>query len=181
MSEPQDFSVSLDETREDLLREAERLRDESERGRTLEEESPPRSLLLFSLGREWYAVDLAYVRKILRAGAMARVPGASPEVLGLMNSHGEVLCVLDLRKILGAGKSPAGAEDGKGYVVVLHHGEKDAGILVDAVDDVWEIPGSLVLPPLESLEPSRAKLFEGTIVRNDRFVGLLCVSMCLNP
>lgn len=172
---------SLDESREDLLREAERLLDGAGREKTAEEAGPPRSFLVFSLGPEWYAVDLAHVRKVLRPGPLARVPGASAEVLGLMNCRGEVLCVLDLRKILGIAAVPGGAaEEGK-FVVILHYGGKDAGFPVDGVDDVWEMPASAVLPTLESLEPSRAKLFEGTVARDGRFVGVLSASMCLNP
>ncbi len=181
MPEPQDSPGSPDETREDLLREAERLIEEPSGGKAPEEESPSRSLLVFSLGSEWYAVDLAHVRKVLRAGALARVPGASPEVLGLMNSHGEVLCVLDLRKILGTGGPPPGAADEGRFVIVLQFGGKDAGILVGAVDDVWDVRGSEIFPALETLEPSRARFFEGTVARKERFVGLLSVSMCLNP
>lgn len=181
MTDEQQDSSPIEETREDLLREAEHLLHDTGRGKTTEEAGPPRSILVFSLGTEWYGVDLAHVKKVLLATPFAQVPGAPPEVLGLMNSQGEVLCVLDLRKILGG---PAGAKDGsteKRFVVVLHHGGKDAGILVDGVDDAWEIPASEVLPPLESLEHSRARFFEGTVSRAGRFVGLLSATMCLNP
>lgn len=172
---------TLDETREDILRESERLLEEPGREKTPEEAGPPRALLVFSMGSEWYAVDLAYVKKVLRPAPLAFVPGAPPEVLGLMNCQGEVLCVLDLRKILGVPADAAVASTGVGFVLVMHFGGKDAGILVDATDDVWEIPSSEVLPPLESLEPSRARFFEGTVSRGGRFVGLLSASMCFNP
>lgn len=171
---------SFDESREDLLREAERLLQGADTEKTAEEAGPPRSFLVFCLGAEWYAVDLAHVRKVLRPGPVARVPGASSEVLGLMNCRGEVLCVLDLRRILGIVRVPGAGAEGK-YVVVVHFGGRDAGFLVDGVDDAWEIPASDVLPTVESLEPSRAKLFEGTVARGGRFAGVLSVSMCLNP
>jgi purine-binding chemotaxis protein CheW len=181
MTDEQQDSSPIDETREDLLREAEHLLEDPGKGKTTEEAGPPRSILVFSLGMEWCAIDLAHVKKVLLATPFAHVPGAPTEVLGLMNCQGEVLCVLDLRKVLGV---PAGAKDGsteRRFVVVLHYGGKDAGFLVDGVDDAWEIPASEILPPLESLEPSRARFFEGTISRSGRFVGLLSAPMCLNP
>jgi purine-binding chemotaxis protein CheW len=165
--------------RDDLLREAERLL-EAGREKDAEETGPARSFLVFSLGREWYALDLTAVRKVLRPVPFARVPGALPEVLGLMNSQGEVLCILDLRKILGMPPAEDSPAEGR-LVVVVSAGGKEAGVLVDTVDDVWELPASAVAPTLESLDPARAKMFEGTIERNGRFVGLVSATMCLNP
>jgi len=181
MPDDQRDSSHIEESREDLLREAKHVLDESARESMLAKEGPSRSLLVFSLGSEWYAVDLANVKRVLRTAPFAHVPGAPPEVRGLMNCHGEVLCVLDLRSILGIPGAAKGDSNAGTFVVVLQFGGKDAGILVDGVDDAWEIAASDVLPPLESLEPSRARFFEGTVSRGGRFVGLLSATMCLNP
>jgi chemotaxis signal transduction protein len=101
-----------------------------------------------------------------------------------MNCQGEVLCVLDLRRILFPGKetatAAAAATDGK-FIVVIQHGGKEAGFLVDAVRDVAELPASSVHPVLDSIDPSRARLFEGTVACGRQFVGLLSPSACLNP
>ena len=171
----------LDDVREDFLRAASIEAEAAGREKAQEESGPSRSLLVFSLGPEWCAVDLAHVRKVLRPGRIARVSGASPEVLGLMNHMGEVLCVLDLRWILSSGKeaSPA-ATEGK-FIVIMQHGGKEAGFLVDGMRDVKELPASSVLPVLDSVDPSRARLFEGTVTFSGQFVGLLSPSACLNP
>jgi purine-binding chemotaxis protein CheW len=172
----------LDEAREELLREASIEAEASGREKAQDESGPMRSLLVFSLGVEGFAVDLAHVRRVLRPDRIARVSGAAPEVLGLMNHQGEVLCVLALRRILGTGKekvSTAGME-GK-FIVVIQHGGKEAGFLVDAVRDVTELPASSVQPVLDSVDPSRARLFEGTVACGGQFVGLLSPSACMNP
>ena len=171
----------LDEAREDLLREASIEAEAAGREKAQEESGPARSLLVFSLGQEWCAVDLANVRKVLRPGRIARVSGVAPEVLGLMNHMGEVLCVLDLRWILSSGKETAQAATEGKFVVVMQHGGKEAGFLVDGVRDVKELPASSVLPVLDSVDPSRARLFEGTVTISGQFVGLLSPSACLNP
>lgn len=178
MTLPQEPSV-LQEAREDILREARAAQGKAGQEGAGTAESV-RSLIVFSLGTEWYAVDLVHVRKILRPVPIAPVPGASAEVLGLMNSHGEVLAILDLRKLLGAGTTRVAAAAGK-LVVVLQFGNREAGVIVDSVGDICDVRAQEVLPVLESLEPSRAKLFEGTVPREGRLVGLLSVSMCLNP
>lgn len=172
----------LDEAREELLREASIEAQASGREKAREESGPARSLLVFFLGVEGFAVDLAHVCKVLRPARIARVSGAAPEVLGLMNCEGEVLCVLDLRRILSPGKEtgPPAATEGK-FVVVLRHGGKEAGILVDTVRDATEHPASSIHPVLDSIDPSRARLFEGTVACGGQFVGLLSPSACLNP
>ena len=172
----------LDEAREELLREASLSAEASGREKAQEEAGATRSLLVFSVGAEGYAVDLVHVRKVLRPARIARVSGAAPEVLGLMNCQGEVLCVLDLRRILFPGKElvPIGSTEGK-FIVVIQHGGKEAGFLVDAVRDVTELPASSVRPVLDSVDPSRARLYEGTVTCGGQFAGLLSPSACLNP
>ena len=171
-----------DEARGELLREASIVAEASGREKAQEESGPARSLLVIFLGAEGFAVDLAHVRKVLRPSRIARVSGAAPEVLGLMNCLGEVLCVLDLRRILSPGKetTPHAAMEGK-FIVVIQHGGKEAGFLVDAVRDVMELPASSVHPVLDSIDPSLARLFEGTVAFGRQFVGLLSPSGCLNP
>jgi len=173
---------ALDGAREELLREASIEAEASGREKAQEESAPARSLLLFFLGAEGFAVDLAHVRKVLRPSRIARVSGAAPEVLGLMNCQGEVLCVLDLRRVLSPRKDtdPLPATEGKFIVVILHAG-KEAGFLVDTVRDAMELPASSVHPVLESVDPSRARFFEGTVAFGGHFVGLLSPSACLNP
>jgi purine-binding chemotaxis protein CheW len=172
----------LNESREELLREASIEAEAAGREKAQEESGPARSLLVFFLGAEGFAVDLAHVRKVLRPDRIARVSGAAPEVLGLMNFQGEVLCVLDLRRILSSGKeaAPPAATEGK-FIVVFQHGGKEAGFLVDAVREVTDLPSSSVHPVLDSIEPSRARLFEGTVACGGQFLGLLSPSACLNP
>jgi purine-binding chemotaxis protein CheW len=172
----------LNEARKELLREASIEAEVSGREKALEETGPARSLLVFFLGAEGFAVDLAHVRKVLRPARIARVSGAPPEVLGLMNCLGEVLCVLDLRRILSPGKetAPPAVTEEK-FIVVIQHAGKEAGLLVDAVRDVADLPASAVHPVLDSIDPARARLFEGTVACAGRFVGLLSPSACLNP
>lgn len=172
----------LDEAREELLREASLSADASGRERAHEESGPMRSLLVFSIGAEGFAVDLANVRKVLRPSRIACVSGAAPEVLGLMNNQGEVLCVLDLRRILGTGTVKMSNEGMEGkFIVVIQNEGKEAGFLVDAVRDVMELASSSVHAVLDSVDPSRARLFEGTVACGGQFVGLLSPSACLNP
>jgi purine-binding chemotaxis protein CheW len=176
MQDPPDLPGPEDERRRLLLESIRLGAEEAGRG----EDESHRAFLVFTAGGERFAVDLVHVRRVLRPSAISRVPGAPPEVLGLTNSQGEVLCVLDPAKVLGLPPSPP-PDPERAFVVTLHFGDREAGFLVDSADDVWEALPSDVAPVLESLEPAKAKFYEGTLARGGLFAGVLSPSACLNP
>lgn len=52
-------------------------------------------------GTETYAVHMDHVQEIVELGALTALPGAGPEVMGLMRLRGEALMVLSLARLLG--------------------------------------------------------------------------------
>lgn len=95
-----------------------------------------------SAGREWVGVALRMAgelflvardetREVLGVpSALTRVPGAKSWVKGLANVRGQLLPVLDLRQFLGSGVTPVTRN---ARIVVAHHREIPAGLLVDEV------------------------------------------------
>src|SRR5215467_12331789 len=93
-------------------------------------------------GREWVGValrmagDLYLVareetREVLGLPpALTRVPGAKQWIKGLANVRGQLLPVIDLRHFLGSGITPITRNT---RIVVVHHREIPAGLLVDEV------------------------------------------------
>ncbi len=61
---------------------------------------------------------------------VTRVPGAKAWIRGLANVRGQLLPVVDLRTFLGSGATNTGR---KTRVLVAHHREMPAGLLVDEV------------------------------------------------
>jgi twitching motility protein PilI len=93
-------------------------------------------------GREWVGValrmagDLYLVareetREVLGVPASTtRVPGAKGWIKGLANVRGQLLPIIDLRQFLGSGVTPITRNT---RIVVVHHREIPAGLLVDEV------------------------------------------------
>ncbi len=93
-------------------------------------------------GKEWVGVALRMAgelflvareetREVLGVpAALTRVPGAKSWVKGLANVRGQLLPVLDLRQFLGSGVTPVTRN---ARIVVVHHREIPAGLLVDEV------------------------------------------------
>jgi purine-binding chemotaxis protein CheW len=59
-----------------------------------------RSVLTFALGTGRYAIETRYVREVLRLVDVTPVPGASELVSGVTNLRGDVLCLVNLRRLL---------------------------------------------------------------------------------
>ena len=85
----------------------------------------------FRMGGETFLVAREETREVLGFPlAVTRIPGVKPWVKGLANVRGQLLPMIDLRQFLGSGVAVAGRNT---RVVVVHHREIPAGLMVDEV------------------------------------------------
>lgn len=61
------------------------------------------SHLVFSSGTSWYAVPSEAAAEVVSFAELTRVPGAPEHLLGVFAHRGEVIPVIDLSALLGAG------------------------------------------------------------------------------
>ena len=93
-------------------------------------------LLLVRVGGVRFGCPLADVREVVAARAGARLPGAEPWVVGLVNLRGRLLTVLDVARRLDL---PPPAADA-GHVLVVETEGREAGCRVESVDRVVPLP-----------------------------------------
>jgi len=85
----------------------------------------------FRMAGETFLVAREETREVLGyPAAVTRIPGAKPWVRGLANIRGQLLPMLDLRQFLGSGATVSGRNT---RVIVVHHREIPAGLMVDEV------------------------------------------------
>lgn len=106
-------------------------------GKPVQSEAPKEAtpVLSFWLGDELYAIPLTCLAEIICQPACAHVPGASKDLLGVVNLHGAIRPVLDAHAIFG----PPRQEDGgkAGYIVFLRRQEgAEVGVKVDRIGEV---------------------------------------------
>lgn len=87
--------------------------------------------LLVELGGERYAIAAEDVLEVGAECAPVPLPGAPKGVLGLQNVRGEVLPLLDLAALVGAGE-----RGGLAATVVVEQGGRRAVLAVDGLRDV---------------------------------------------
>ena len=70
------------------------------------EETTLHPILTFRLAQQQYGLQIEHVLEVAAMVALDTVPDAPPEMLGLANRHGEVLPVIDLRRLFNVPVEP---------------------------------------------------------------------------
>ena len=144
-----------------------------ERARVLAAETTPGAaqeetvrIVEFSLARERYAVEAVFVRGVHQVRRITPIPCTPSFVLGVINVHGRILSVIDLRSFFDL---PQVVTEPKETVVVLRTDKLELGVAVDAV------LGSQLLPvkAMKTTSLSRAK------VRREYLRGIVEEQFCV--
>ena len=119
-------------------------------------ETEYQELLTFSLNEEWYGVDIENVVEVRECPRIFNIPHTPDYVVGVVNLRGEILSVIDIRKLLGLPTTPS---DDQKHIVVVERNHVRVGIMVDRASGVVSIPDSAIKSSL-----STAGSAEGLIV-----------------
>lgn len=96
----------------------------------------PRQMLIFSVGKNRYAMDILDLREVGRMPPVEMEPGAPEGVLGIIRMHGRPVRVHDLARLLSeAHTAPGFPEEGR-WIIVSRSPGGDCHWQVDAVDDI---------------------------------------------
>lgn len=105
-------------------------------------------IVTFMLAYETYAIPAAYVREVYPLHDITPIPGTPPFVAGVINAHGRVLSVIDLKQFF---ELPAKGITDLNKVIVLSDGHMEFGILADTILDVRTIPVNSIQSSLPTL------------------------------
>jgi len=98
-------------------------------------------VMVLGIGKERYGVDLPDVAEVLPLVRATPVPGAALVFAGVINVHGEIRPVFDLRRLLGMEMVQNAAPS---RVILLRKAGREAGLQIDSVEQiVWIGPGDL--------------------------------------
>lgn len=91
------------------------------------------SFVLFAAAGQTWALPASSVVQVLRMAAVSPAPGAPPHVRGVLNVHGRLVTVIDVRVRLGAAPRPARPSD---RLLLVEDGGRLVALEVDEVQDV---------------------------------------------
>ena len=141
------------------------------------------SVLLFSLGEEWYCVNIDDVREIYNEYRIAPIPCVPDFIPGVINIRGEIVSVTDLRVMLSLEGSARPASEEQSPVIVVADERACTALLVDTIGDIVEVPAESIEPPLSlSLsDKSQAEFVSGQLYVGGDLVALVDLSKVLAP
>lgn len=131
--------------------------------------SAPLHLIVFSLDEQRYALRLSSVERTVRMVEITPLPEAPEIVLGVIDVHGEVVPVLNIRKRFRLPERAPGLAD---QLIMARTTRRSVALVADAVIDVVAlsedelIKPATILPRLEYVE-GVAKLGDGMVFIHD--------------
>jgi purine-binding chemotaxis protein CheW len=112
----------------------------------------------FYVGNLLIGVDIQHVEEINRQVNVTPVPHSPPHVRGVINLRGEVVTVVDLRKVLDMGETEVNQNS---RTVVVNSGSEEIGLLVDRVADVMQARTDQIDPPPANISGVDGRFFKG--------------------
>ena len=112
----------------------------------------------FTLGKERYAIESIHIREIDLLHDFTPVPGTPPFVLGLANLRGQILSIINLKKLF---ELPEKGLTDLNKVLVIHEGNREMGVLADAILGVRSLCREHLNNTLPLLTGIRAEYLQG--------------------
>ena len=101
-----------------------------------EEDTQKGKYLIFSLGNEFYGIEIKYVTEIIGVQPITEIPELPDYIKGIINLRGKIIPVMDVR--IRFKKSPMEYND-RTCVIVIDVKDTSVGLIVDSVSEVLSI------------------------------------------
>ena len=133
-------------------------------------------LCTFQVGPESYVLDIMRIREIINPLPVTPVRRSSPIVEGVIDLRGEVIPVVDLRRMLGVEVSERTRSTKQ---IIASVGRRVIGLVVDSMGRVIVVP-KREIRQLPALNPEEGRVFPGVVNHLGRLHLLLNVRALLD-
>lgn len=107
-----------------------------------------RNLVMFQVDRQVYALPIEPIVQIIEMVAVTPLPQVNHLVKGVINLHGEIVPVFDLRRYFGL---PDTGKAVDAHIILVRAGKRKLGLMVDRVSDVISLPAEHIARPTDIL------------------------------
>ena len=134
------------------------------------------SILSFYIKDELFAFDTDTVRNILEIGKITTVPNTKEYLVGVINLHGNIIPVVDFRKIMGV----KDIKDTKNTVIIVVSNDNSTdsliGLIVDGVKEVYSLNEDYALQETIIDNSSNTMVsinYKGTLKMDSNFIHII--------
>lgn len=95
--------------------------------------------------KELYGIPFEKTREATKPPQITGIPGTPPHIIGLMNLHGEIICIVDAKTLLNIEILHPSKNS---RFVIVKTGEGPVGIFCDEITEIYEIQRKDIELPL---------------------------------
>lgn len=129
-----------------------------------------RKVIVFQLQNAEYAISVKQVVSIERVEPITRIPQTADFVKGVVNMRGVVTPIIDLRTRFGLEETNYGEAT---RTIIIHMNDIEVGLIVDAANDVIDVPEHKLVPAPKVVGTVDADYIEAVAKLDDRLIVLL--------
>lgn len=148
----------------------------SQATKEIQEREEVRQFIGIRLGNETYGIPVGKIKEITKPLQITAIPGTAPHIMGLMNLHGEILCVVDVKILLNIG-NVVPADNSR--VVVIKTVEGPVGVFCDEVTDIYDITQKNIEAALSTLSAGISPYIQGQTQVESGLMGILDIEKLL--
>ena len=135
-------------------------------------------VIVFQLMDMEYAISVDIVQSIEKVLSITRVPKTPAYVKGVINLRGIVTPIVDLRERLGLASKEM---DDSTRIIIVTFDEYDVGLIVDAANDVLDIPVDSIEPQPEVVGSIESDFISGVAKVGKHLLVMLNLDKVLEP
>ena len=129
--------------------------------------------LVFSFGREEYAINVEHVQELRSYEHVTRIANTPDYIKGVINLRGAIVPIIDMRIRFGDGTPTYNTFT---VVIILDLGETTVGMVVDSVSDVLTLTSKQIKPAPQVGSSMDADYLLGIGALDDRMLILIDVN-----
>ncbi len=133
-------------------------------------------LISFEIAEQEFCIDIRTVREIRGWTPATPMPQTPEYMLGVINLRGAVIPVLDLRNRLGLGRTDPSSRH---VIVVVQQDERVVGLLVDGVQETFQVEANLLRPPPAMGSTATERFVDAILPMEGRMLSRLVVGSLL--
>lgn len=132
--------------------------------------------LTFTVGEEYYGIEIVYVTEIIGIQDITEVPGLPDYIRGIINLRGKIIPVIEVR--LRFGLMTQEYTD-RTCIIVVDVNDLSVGLIIDSVSEVLNIMDENIVPPPDTKTGFHSNYVRGIGKVNDSVKLLLDLSRLL--
>lgn len=138
-------------------------------------------LVIFSVGKEEFAVLISEIREIIRVGPITPVPDAPAFIKGLINVRGEIVATIDF-KYRFALQTRLTKADGVApkHIIVTKQGNTLFGLIVDEVTEVLRILETEIKKAPDLVSHLHQQYVTGVVAMENRLIIMIDLARVLS-